>query len=1014
MKEFDVLNPNQPIFQNTLIEASAGTGKTFSIENIVLRMLTEAHPKLNRPLRIEEILVVTFTKAATKDLLGRIRSNLEKGLAKNLNPIDKKRIELALFCFDEAKVFTIHKFAAKELTDAGFIEMENEENTVSNESILQVIRDFFRTETNRFHEAEFEALLREYPYEKLEKELLLRVLNGKRMVSLGSFQDREALFKKISFDKEHFIDELKKIAPSFQGVCNRQGEVKSLKEIEKFVEAFDSEEGFIFCLKDQLKWLSLFTEEKRNKNKPITQVINELYSLKESLTPLISPLTIFANVSNGILDLLEKKLEKEEALRFDDLLKKMLEKCQLRSFREKIREKYLVAIVDEFQDTDSTQWQIFKTLFLDSKNHTLVLVGDPKQAIYAFRGADVYTYLEASKMIENHAHLMTNFRSETGLIDALNLLFLQKNLIDLPKWEEKIPYTPVKASSTIKGFNFQDGLKSVQIMMPEEDDLTLEEAESTYFFPYIANQLISLNKQGIPFEKCALLVADKYQGERCKAFLKKANIKSQVKREKPLAETEGYKAVTLLLKAIDEIRDESLLKQVLGGPFFRLSDLKIQDIPAEALSQLYHLRNTLLEEGVFPFFDTLLDKTRIAFLSEEGGDNFLEEIELLEQFLTKYSLEQNGWPKTLLRGLQELALQNAEQERLPSKDSVKISTIHSSKGLEYDIVFSLGTIKKMKVNEEFVPKKNSPLLTPSFDKESLELFVREFRAEQLRLLYVAWTRAKFRLYIPYLKTKNVKDPSSMDLFCEAEDILSLNNPNIEIRRLTKEPIAHYTEKTNNFSLLKPKEKPFILQSKPVVSFTSLTKQNEFIKEINPPKKFDAAKKTRHTLPAGIETGLLLHHILETFPLTTEISHLKNHIASKINNTVFASWSEVIEEICIPLWVKPFIGGCVLGELKHCFREIPFLNYGEKEMTKGVIDLMFPFEGKLYLVDWKSNWLGEDELSYREPHLEKAITPYLLQKQLYEKGIAPYLALFPSYRFEGTFIHFLRGGKTKCL
>src|SRR5690606_15460837 len=121
-------------------------------------------------------------------------------------------------------------------------------------------------------------------------------------------------------------------------------------------------------------------------------------------------------------------------------------------FKAKVRQKYQAAIIDEFQDTDKVQWDIFQKLFIEEPLQALYLVGDPKQSIYRFRKADIYTYLAARVTLgeENAYVLDTNYRSSKSLVSALNALF-ERPFLYLPKLKEILPFYPVKAGSQIEG-----------------------------------------------------------------------------------------------------------------------------------------------------------------------------------------------------------------------------------------------------------------------------------------------------------------------------------------------------------------------------------------------------------------------------------------------------------------------------------------------------------------------------------------------------------------------------------
>ena len=228
----------------------------------------------------------------------------------------------------------------------------------------------------------------------------------------------------------------------------------------------------------------------------------------------------------------------------DAILTEMAKLLERPQFRELVKQKYRAVIIDEFQDTDPVQWAIFRTLFLNVKQ--LYIVGDPKQSIYAFRNADLYTYLEAKENF-SVAHLDTNFRSAPKLIDALNTLFSTKEWMYLPKLQKFLDVHRVQAG--VK----EDGEGLLHFFVSQEKD---EER----LFAFIAQNIV-------PHLSNAVLVKDRFQGARLQAYLRKWNISCAVKRAGSLADTLAFSAMHDLLEAVKRPDDASAVKKVLAGPF---------------------------------------------------------------------------------------------------------------------------------------------------------------------------------------------------------------------------------------------------------------------------------------------------------------------------------------------------------------------------------------------------------------------------------------------------------------
>ena len=234
----------------------------------------------------------------------------------------------------------------------------------------------------------------------------------------------------------------------------------------------------------------------------------------------------------------------------------MQQALQKPGFAERASHTFRAAIIDEFQDTDPIQWEIFEQLFL-SKIEAICLVGDPKQSIYGFRNADLHVYMQAAAQMGPSARkcLDTNFRSTPPLVEALNLLFSQakKGWMDLPGHPHPLEVVPVKAGRPPHGeereaplcFFVATGKKGRSRKFPTE--AMLEEK----VFPYLASEIVKLHtEKGIPFHEIAILVKDRFQGEGVLGFLKKWGIPATTKRGGSILQTPAYFALKELLAAV--------------------------------------------------------------------------------------------------------------------------------------------------------------------------------------------------------------------------------------------------------------------------------------------------------------------------------------------------------------------------------------------------------------------------------------------------------------------------------
>lgn len=943
MHSFDILSAPLDLSQNIFLEASAGTGKTFAIEHLIVRLLIEG----DQPLSIGEILAVTFTKDAARDMKNRIRTNLEKlaailqdgrespfGYLKAVPAIPAlQRVQSALFSFDEAQIFTIHGFCHQMLSEFAFDAKEGFEpsspDSLSHLKLLhQTIKDYFLTGLGGQDADQMEKLVKKHRH-NLES-LIQKIM---QKVQQGSTQSDEPLLHTIATE------------------CKR-----------RFLQ----------------------------------------------------------------------KSQKEERVGPDELLEKMERALREASFLQKVRGKYRAAIVDEFQDTDRRQYQIFKTLFLAHPSSLVVFVGDPKQSIYGFRSADLYTYLEAAAAFDakNHAFLDTNFRSEPSLLKELNLLFSSApGWNRLPKSEKTLHYVDLKTGREEKekgGIHFF----LAKTALGRARSWPTKELEENFFFPFIANEIDKF-KGKIPYSEMALIIKDRYQAFRLHAYLQKRSIPASIKRTLNLAETPAFRAVEDLVRSLASPKSIKIFKVVLCGPLIgwgtHIDEEEERFIEAHKLWML--LQKSAVEEGFGPFFEKFLTscfdthsvcEKLLAHPQHALYPNLMQVASLLieEEKQPYFSISK------MASFLEELKASNPEEDpRLKVKeeeeDKVAILTLFASKGLEFELVFVLGLISRQSSQEGDVEERD---------------------AEKMRQLYVALTRAKKWVYIPFAFDESGKKvpfglASALELFAarwgyppsslqeiygrlplkEEAVIAFLEKLKISYSWVKREevPLPKTEEIENSFYFIPTAKPPLSFPKRTLVSFSSLSKKAK--KEQLPmPQSSD---KTIHTLPLGAETGTLLHAILEeifsnNLQASQDFSAL---VLRKISKTSLAGWEELIALHIKELLNHPLLH-VSLSELKEgdYMQEMEFLFPADDKMVKGFADLVFRREGKYYLLDWKSNWLGPSSQDYTEENMQRSMeeNDYYLQAGIYICALKRYVKLFDnrpfSELFGGVFYYFLRG------
>lgn len=1013
MKPFNVLDANQNIFSSHLIEASAGTGKTFAIENLVVRLLIEQE---GDPLTLDQILIVTFTKAATNDLKLRIRDNIENALngfkhyLKNPGieiPLfdylmkivvkgeeamlkAKSCLEQALFCFDQAQIFTIHSFCWQMLHRFALegnvsVEADNGDKGTPDSKLIQILRDYLRTglKTELFSQTQLKVVLNnnDRKIETLLKELLKYTSMGADAHPYPSYLEQFRAFQQMmrtiktnwNFSSEKILADFIAQAPLYNGILDRSKKIKreAMQKMDRFASLFDKHEwtteDFNHLINDGVYIADAFDAPSKRK-KPIESPMHYpefLSVITRELSPLVEQARsypiLLARMIADCQPLLRARLEEEELLRFDDLLNAMHKAIQEPSFSKLVQGRYKAAVIDEFQDTDPMQWGIFRNLFLDKKwNGFLYLVGDPKQSIYSFRQADVYTYLAANRAMgeNNLATLETNYRSQPCLIEALNFLFnATPDFIYLPYAKESLPYRPVKAglaSEKIPGAPIRFMISKLE---RKPRSFPLKEMELKCFFPFIANEIRLLSKiEGFRFSDCAILVSDRFQAARLSTYLKQHDIAAITQKSTTLLDSPAIAEMRELLNGILHFRHGSSFKTALGSKILGWTHQEIcrldqPELAEEWMDKFQYLRKLLLEEGFIRFFDEFMEgawngSPTIAerLLSQADGIEYYQELQQTAQLLSQQQCEDKMTSEGLLGFLDEFnVMATDDDERFKilndrSRQEVQILTIHASKGLEFAYVFALGLCNRNKQSELLIPirDKNKNLLTAISDRESkaYKNFCEELDAEKSRQLYVAMTRAKISLYLPAIYIPNGTKPamgtaSPMELF-----LARLGQPSVSyedlyqriegfdpnglknlIERESKGDLisvtemeefilpSHHDEKLQSEAALIP---PVTIEVPGIPcfiqSFTSISKPAEpHSALIEPPHDFNTILKNSHTLPAGTATGILLHKVAETLPFEfvhefESANDLLFHVSPIVSETEYATWEGVISEL----------------------------------------------------------------------------------------------------------------------
>ncbi|AGW38441.1 exodeoxyribonuclease V subunit beta [Chlamydia pecorum] len=982
MEAFNIFDPLTSIQGKFFLEASAGTGKTFTIEHIILRALLE--DTLSHP---DKVLAVTFTNAATNELKQRIHATLRSCLEtlshfdithKDLPPYlssqaDVKllymKIRNAMATVDQMSIFTIHGFCNFVLQQYfPGVQLRPQHPALTHTQVIsRHIQDYlsqdlwkqvmsteqFRLLTIRYNVTSkhtislIEKLLSSYGEES--PSLLPSLQHVQETLNLWHRQLSSHL---QNFPKENFYSQLLQCAKGFKKQPFSIDEDLSvfvdllysplpspkLFSFTKLAQTFQEKHRLMryrpcaaLDLLQNASWQK-HTEAFCNVDLIFNTLLYDIQNyLKRHYTPWISP--------DESIVVLEKLLSSPEAQRIVSSL----------------RERYQLVLIDEFQDTDKKQWNIFSLLFAhENFSGSLFLIGDPKQSIYEWRNADLPTYLKAKSSFPKHSqlYLLNNYRSTPKLMHAINHLF-QK----ISPFLEISGYPPIEYSPLIPKALHEFSSSHAPI----------------HFFPYedrvsqalwISSEALHLQKHHqIPLGNMAILVSDSSQAFD---FITHCSLPVSFSKKKSVLHlTETYLLTLAMLEALLFPENYERISRVLLSSLFGLSASQISQEKERFTTYFLSLRSHLFQHGLLATFYFLCSTQGETLLSTPQGDLIFQEMEKLCSYLD--SLSSHPYQQLLHlqffsetgRWEEELALSLHAQD----PNTLKITTIHSSKGLEYDVVFCIGL--------DTHKKNKSP-------------------SESLREMYVACTRAKKQLYIPLSLQK--QHSSALSHYLQAVgSYATLEELVTHLIQEQPELFSYSSEAPSfsplNFDFLPPETFSLSLPSpKKIYSFSSV----KLLDSQDPPESLHSSITLSKThLPLGKKTGLLMHKILEEALLMphSDLSRIRSIIYPLVQNTHLEGYEPMIEQLLTTVFSFPLTFSSqtfTLEEISknHMFKEVSFLFSQEEELWQGVIDLFFKHQDHYYIIDWKTSFLGENTSDYTPERLRAYIQKEKLDLQGY--------------------------------
>lgn len=1188
------LNPiTHPLNSVSLIEASAGTGKTYTMVALYLRLLLNAGENgLSRPLTVEQILVMTFTEAATQELKDRIRTRIVevKGLFNQVLqqqlteppshdpfildlfyavkadlPSAVLRLELAQQDMDTAAIFTIHGFCYRMLMRYAFdsgVHFNLELQTQDDDLLLRFCREYWREQfypqnlaISRFiatHLKSPEEVLKrikadlsgEMPKVRLPAEWQ-GDLNTFLQNSLQLYSNKCAALAQLwrqecSNIKQMLLDAVEKGYLS-KTSYKQDKVINALRQIDDWSENEDtvfSNELVTFLSQTKLdKSVLKAYQGKVQLSHRLFAEVDEISSIDVKLYAKV----LLWHYIHGVRAKIAAHKASHKEMGFGDLLQRLKTALYAengQSLAQLIRQQFPFAMIDEFQDTDLEQYQIFKRLYLDqadSRDSGMIMIGDPKQSIYAFRNADIFTYLTAAEQAQQRFTLDTNWRSTPQLIAAVNKLFSHAAT---PFIYPQIQFQAVNAGKSAVQLHL-NGVqqKPLNIMLSEDDKPDMATACAVS----IQQWLKGIEQGEVRFsdpnltlaaKDLAVLVRNANEAKQVKQALANLGIQSVYLSDRSsVLESDWAQAISYLLAACLNPQQESTLMKVLASRLFQFNAQQLSQLRQDEqawerwIRDFSYYQRLWQTQGVLPMIHRVLRQQKLVakLLAMPDGERAITDILHLAEFLQQgASLNEN---EHALLSWFEMMINNHDPEadevrlRLESeRNLVKIVTIHKSKGLEYGVVWlpflGSGFAKKKGESQRLQRYHDGQNqlcydLDDSHEQENLQ----ERLAEELRLLYVALTRARYQLNIGFPTKLNTKSNwnalayllSDNAMLLQTKNNLEWNTATQLSRYLADEDYSltalsdlqaddwcaavaqaealqaanfsgqieqHWTVSSFTALAAMQQRNQNRHQNRQQPNENSLKSENyhdsgadydsetaDFSLWLNPPsaivdmKQWQGQAHTPFTLPQGAKVGNALHHWLQYADFSqTPSEEVVADLCRQLNLNE-EDWLASLQHWLQQLYQTPFFEHTSaqtkvrLADLSanDCLKEMAFMISMDtplmmpqlnrllqqyhplaqqqpplqldqiQGMLRGFIDLVCRVDGKYYLLDYKSNYLGEGYQAYQPPQLASVIAyqRYDLQYLIYTLALHRYLQQRdPHYAYQrdfgGVYYLFLRG------
>lgn len=1156
-----------------LIEASAGTGKTYSITSLYLRLILE------RKLLPEQILVVTFTEAATAELHERVRSRLRKAekafleggceddeflarliAASRDQQADRLLLQRALSIIDQAAISTIHGFCYRVLQHDAFesgLPFDLELTAQPDLVLRDIVADFLSRVScdhdprllafmfENFTEKDFQAIANEavrhrhYPLQPASQPGAVEEL---ARLAEGFFLEARDIWRAEGENVRQAIAGAAGLTRPFQrilaaGLFSRLDAYLSAPAVSSFRLPADTEKLTSGCMVDPAA--GVFTKTAIGKGQvPVHAFFDAWSALAEAIARLAGECQAYflGAFIDSVRAEFPRRLLADRQMSFDDLLY-LLESVLLAdaagSLALAIRGRFPVALIDEFQDTDPVQYRIFWKIYGSSPDASLFLIGDPKQAIYSFRGADINAYLEAAQHPATVKHTMaTNWRADRDMVRGVNTLF---SPVPAPFFTERITFPEVEPASATNAFQGGEACAPLEFLtipvdlVPCRKERLVKGALEKIIPELVANDLAqllnstaSIAGRKIRAGDVAVLVRTNEQAASLQQALRKLRINAVLQSKQSVLQSREAEHLLRLLRGIAEPAEERAVFSALATDFLGYTAADLAELldneqrRQQELEQFSRWHALWLQKGVLHLLNTVQEERQIAgrLLGREDGLRKFTNFRHLAELLLR--AEVNGLRHTAvvqwlaLQGRQSQAADDYELRLESDDDAVQLVTVHRSKGLEYPVVYC----PYLWVGSGAVARKNffslhDPddgwqgkfVLFP--DARQVEAKGGEEFAENLRLLYVAVTRAKHCCRILWAPASGYDSSALAYLvhgagfqpgaagsvrewqsFMASFDFEALHDDLRQRAAGAEGWLVRPAVRDGGRSILQTGI-PRILECRtlpgPIAqawrmsSFSQLTAQTFMPGSPVEDRDHDEAVPTSlpgeaeddrlplADFPRGAGAGNFFHEIFETVRFGTAAGReeaLRQTIAALLPRYGFSlrDWQKKLPAVFADILAAPFeeSGFCLqdidearklpemefffplamadaapgfnAGNLAAVFRKYPAATAGSyvmaleglhfsalKGFMKGFIDLVYEHGGRWYLIDYKSNFLGECPADYGPEGLARSMAEhhYYLQYHIYTVALDRYLRCrLPDYSYEshfgGVWYLFIRG------